>query len=60
MSFDAYGDQAAGTRSYAYDALSRLTADTPAAGGGGYQLAYAGKTGTIASDEASTYMGPVG
>ena len=33
MTFDAYGDQAtAGTRSYTYDALGRLTADTPTVG----------------------------
>jgi RHS repeat-associated protein len=56
VSFDAYGDQAtAGTRSYAYDALGRLTADTPTAGGGGYQFSYAGATGTIASDGTSAY-----
>ncbi len=56
VSFDAYGDQAtAGTRSYTYDALGRLTADTPTAGGGGYQFSYAGSTGTIASDGVSTY-----
>ena len=56
MTFDAYGDQAtAGTRSYGYDALGRLTADTPAAGGGGYQFSYVGKTGTIASDGVSGY-----
>jgi len=56
VTFDAYGDQAtAGTRSYGYDALGRLTADTPAAGGGGYQFSYVGKTGTIASDGVSGY-----
>jgi YD repeat-containing protein len=56
VSFDAYGDQAtAGTRSYAYDALGLLTADTPAAGGGGYAFSYAGKTGTVASDGTSAY-----
>ena len=56
VSFDAYGDQAsAGTRSYAYDALGRLTADTPTAGGSGYQFSYAGKTGTVASDGTSAY-----
>ena len=56
MSFDARGDQAsAGTRSYAYDALGRLTADTPAAGGSGYAFSYAGKTGTVASDGTSAY-----
>jgi hypothetical protein len=34
VTFDAYGDQAsAGTRSYACDALGRLTADAPSAGG---------------------------
>jgi YD repeat-containing protein len=54
--FDAYGDQAsAGTRSYTYDALGRLTADTATSSGTGYQFSYAGATGTIASDGASTY-----
>ena len=56
MTFDAYGDQAsAGTRAYAYDALGRLAADTPAAGGSGYQFSYAGATGAIASDGTSAY-----
>ena len=55
MSFDAYGDRPPGTRSYAYDALGRLTADTPTAGGSGYQFSYAGKTGTVASDGTSAY-----
>ena len=56
VSFDAYGDQAtAGTRAYGYDALGRLTADTPAAGGSGYQFSYAGKTGTVASNGTSAY-----
>jgi len=56
VTFDAYGDQAtAGTRSYTYDALGRLTADTPTAGGSGYQFSYAGSTGTIASDGSSAY-----
>jgi RHS repeat-associated protein len=56
VTFDAYGDQAtAGTRSYAYDALGRLTADTLTSSGTGYQFSYAGKSGTIASDGASTY-----
>ena len=56
MTFDAYGDQAtAGTRAYAYDALGRLAADTPASGGGGYAFSYVGSTGTIASDGTSGY-----
>ena len=56
MTFDAYGDQAtAGTRSYAYDALGRLTADTPTSGGSGYAFSYVGTTGTIASDGTSAY-----
>jgi hypothetical protein len=56
VTFDAYGDQAtAGTRAYAYDALGRLAADTPASGGGGYAFSYVGSTGTIASDGTSAY-----
>ncbi|MGH3292642.1 MAG: hypothetical protein ACRDP7_12620 [Trebonia sp.] len=55
MSFDAYGDQAgAGTRSYAYDALGRLTADS-ASSGGGYAFSYVGSTGTVAFDGTSGY-----
>jgi len=48
-------EQAGCAVAYAYDALGRLTADTPAAGGGGYQFSYVGKTGTIASDGVSGY-----
>jgi YD repeat-containing protein len=55
VTFDAYGDQAtAGTRSYGYDALGRLTADT-ASTGTQYPFSYVGSTGTIASDGTSTY-----
>ena len=40
MTFDACGDQAsAGTRSYAYDALGRLTADAPSAVGIAFAVA---------------------
>ena len=48
------GDRRAPGR-YAYDALGRLTADTPASAAPATQFSYAGATGTIASDGTSTY-----
>jgi RHS repeat-associated protein len=55
VSFDAYGDQAtAGARSYSYDAVGRLAADTAPAGAS-YAFSYVGSTGTMASDGASAY-----
>jgi large repetitive protein len=53
--FDAYGDQAtAGSRSYAYDALGRLAADT-ASTGTQYAFSYVGSTGAVASDGTTAY-----
>lgn len=54
--FDAYGDQVtSGSFAYNYDANGRLVSSVYDSAGDGFQFAYAGSTGTVASDGTNTY-----